>query len=199
MRSGSDRLSGGRVVRAVLGGLVIPAAVALLAACASTADTPPWVTGPNRCTVLLGGGGMVFPDSALNDRWFTINKTLSGDLADALAARGYRIDTLIVRATDNEARLKAVITEMDRSTCNKVVQVAHALVGPGQVAESFQFTITILGVAPTARGIGLTGQYEKTYTYPLTKEVMETLSLSGLAATMAADIERSGLLARVGG
>jgi hypothetical protein len=164
--------------------------VTLLSACSSV--PPEWVAAPNRCTVLLGGGGTIFPNSALNDRWFFINKTLSTKFADALEAKGYRIERLIVDVRDNQTRVKAASAEMNRAGCNKVVQLAHSLSGTEQVADSFQFTVSILGVSP--KGMAFTGEFEKTYKYALTKEVMETLSLSGLAAQMATDVEQAGIL-----
>jgi hypothetical protein len=38
------------------------------------------------------------------------------------------------------------------------------------------------------------GEYEKIYTYPLTKEIMETLSLSDLGGTIAADVDAAKVL-----
>jgi len=165
--------------------------LALLSGCAST---PEWVTAPNQCTVLFGGGGMVFPTESLNQNWFAINKKLSNDLADTLTVKGYRIDRLIVDIRDNESRLNALGKEVNSARCNRVVQVAHSLLATGKNTESFQFAISILGVSQGEDGLTFTGKYKKVYTFPLTKQTMQTLSMSTLAAQMAADIDASGRL-----
>jgi len=172
--------------------------VALLTGCASPPITPLWATGPNKCTVLLGGGGTVFPDNSLNERWFQINSAVSGYLADTLAANGYHIERLIVDIRENGARLKALSAEMNRTGCNKVVQVSHSLTGTGEYVDSFVFEVSVLGVSPSPNSgkLAFTGEFEKSYKFPLVKEVIETLPLNGLATQMATEVENSGRLTK---
>jgi len=40
----------------------------------------------------------------------------------------------------------------------------------------------------------IVGDYYKEYEYPMTSEVMDTLSISGLAYTMATDLDKAAVL-----
>ena len=137
---------------------------------------------------------MILPDNAMNERWFKINSVVSNDLADALEAGGYNIDRLIVDIRDNQKRLKAVTAEMYRSRCNKVVQVSNSLSGdsPNGVAKYFEFTVGVLGVAPGTTT--LKREYQKVYRYPLTSEIMQTLSMHAVAEKMAVDLENGHVI-----
>ena len=166
------------------------AVILICAGCSTVSSSPPaFLSKVNTCAVLSGGGGMVFPDSAMNDEWFKINSAVSNDLGNTLEADGYRIARLIVDMRDKQARLKATSVEMQRSQCNEIIQVSHSLGGmsPPGVAKYFELTVDVLG---TVHGTStLQSEYHKTYRYPLTKEVMQNLSMRAVAASMAADLE----------
>jgi hypothetical protein len=170
----------------------------LLTSCANSPRAPDWVTAPNRCSVLLGGGGTVTPEQVVNANWFKINSALSSKLADRLEAMNYRINRLIVDVRDNKARVQAASAEMNKTQCNKVIQVSHTLTSSDQTIDGFQFEVSILGVAPNSSGVAFTGEYKKVYKFRMTREVMESLSMSALAEQMATELDGSRLLTKAG-
>lgn len=139
------------------------------------------------------------PDQGVNVNWFKINSALSNKLADRLEAMNYRINRQIVDVRDNSARVKAASAEMNRTQCNRVIQVSHTLTSSDQTIDGFQFEVSILGVAPNSSGVAFTGEYEKVYKFRITREVMESLSISSLAEQMATELDGSRLLTKAGG
>ena len=171
------------------------AVCSVLAGCATApSSAPEFLAQRNTCSVLFGGGGMVFPDNAMNARWFKINSVVSNDLADALEAGGYDVDRFIVDIRDNKERLRAVSAEMQRSRCNKVVQVSNSLSGTSSKggAKYFEFTVDVLGVVPGSTT--LKREYQKSYQYPLTAETMQTLSMHAVAVKMAAELDSAHVI-----
>jgi len=157
------------------------------------ADSPP----PGvRCTLVMGGGGVVTPDSDVNSRWFAINRAVSNGAIAALKSKGYDVREFIVEIQDANRRFAAMARELDLQKCGQVLQITNNLIGDsnsdGRVS-SFTFSASVIHLVvgpPTT----VVGEYEKTYTYPLTKEVMETLSLSELGGTIAADVDAAKVL-----
>lgn len=173
---------------AILAGLSITGSVH---ASQSTVSVPT----PNACAVLMGGGGMVFPSDKQNQQWFLVGRAVSQAAEVSLQGMGYRIYPLIVDVRDSAQRLHLLSTELAREQCNQVVQITHRLSGesatqPG-VAKDFAFDVAVLDVAPDGK---LTGVYNKTYSYPLTRETMVSLSMSTVGKTIASDIENAKVL-----
>ncbi|TCI07330.1 hypothetical protein EZM97_32600 [Dyella soli] len=164
-------------------------AVLMSAQCATAwAGDLPMAEPATPCAVLMGGGGMVFPDEQVNQLWFRINSTLSGHVADDLQQKGYRVERMIVDIRNGDQRLAMLGQEVTRTHCSKIVQITHALEDMPKGAgggRSFVFTVSILGIGDTST---LTGGFKKEYRYPLTPEVMHSLSLSQVATQMADDI-----------
>src|SRR5215469_7712862 len=152
----------------------------VLAGCSvAPPKTADFVEQPNTCAVLVGGGGMVFSDEALNQRWFKINSILSNDIADDLQQKGYHIERMIVDIRNNDERRAALGAEMTKTQCNKFIQVTHALediAQGGGTKRYFTFGISVMGAKRKERGDGATqavivGGFHKNYRYPLTSEV----------------------------
>ena len=144
---------------------------------------------------------MVFPDEAMNQRWFKINSVISNDLAEDLQQKGYRIERMIVDIRSNEQMRTALGIELAKKGCNKFIQVSHGLEGipeGGGVASYFKFTVTVMGLSKGVAAANggtmtmITGGFHKDYRYPLTTQVMQTLSMSGVARQIADDIDASG-------
>jgi hypothetical protein len=159
------------------------------------AAQPAPITADNACSILMGGGGAVFASDDQNNKWFLINRAVSQAVADSLQGMGYRIEPLIVDIRDNAQRMKMLGAEVTREKCNRIIQIAHGLSGeskttPG-MAANFDFDVSVLGVTPDGK---LTGISQKTYSYPLTKQVMETLSMSEVGKTIAADIDKAHVI-----
>jgi hypothetical protein len=160
-------------------------------AAASTSATSP------ECTLVMGGGGTVTPNAAVNSRWFAINRAVTIGVIEALRSKGYAVEQLIVDIRDANKRLAAMARELAHDKCTQVLQITHAL---NSDPASFTFSATVLHLltaTSTAGGkpiLSVVGDYEQKYSYPLTKEAIDAWSLSGLGARLAADVDDTRIL-----
>lgn len=180
------------VVRTIL---VVYGLAMLGTSLAAEAAQPAVIAADNTCSILMGGGGAVFASNDQNNKWFLINRAVSQAVADSLQGMGYRIEPLIVDIRDNTQRMKMLGAEVTREKCNRIIQIAHGLSGeskttPG-MAANFDFDVSVLGVTPNGK---LAGISQKTYSYPLTKQVMETLSMREVGKTIAVDIDKAHVI-----
>ena len=153
------------------------------------------VPTPNSCVVLMGGGGMVFPSDYQNREWFLVGRVVTRAVAASLQGAGYNIYPIIVDVRSSEQRLKLMGAKLVHERCNQVVQITHSLSGesatqPG-VAKDFAFTVTVFDTTADDK---LAEIYSKTYSYPLTREIMDSLSMSGVGRIIATDIENAKVL-----
>ena len=147
------------------------------------------------CAILMGGGGMIFKREKLNQFWFEVNRSVSSAAAEALQGMGYRIDPLIVNLPNKQQRVQVLSNEIDREQCNRIIEITHKLTGqsttmPG-VAANFEFDVQVMGIGSDHVLIGL---YQKAYSYPLTSKEMQSLSLSGVGKSIAADIAKAHVI-----
>jgi hypothetical protein len=160
--------------------------------------------GP-RCIVLLGGGGTVTHSEDVDSKWFVINSGISKKLIEALVAKGYRIEETIVDVRDADRRFGVLVKHLQDARCDRAIQLAHILristEGQHATITAFDFQVSVVRPVLNSNEGGTppkTGQvksdYSKDYEYPLTSEIMQNLSFSELAQTMAADLEKSGAL-----
>lgn len=177
----------------------------LLIAPGAFATTTPVTTpvAPSRggnCTLLLGGGGTVTTSDDVNNRWFVVNSAISRALMTDLNADGYRIVDFIVNIRDVDKRAAAMMQQLHTAGCEQVIEVGDELRGSAanpQVVSRFAFVISVLqpkADPSSPRTIEVGGTYQKNYEYPMTAEVLQQLSVSRLAKTMATDLEHAGAL-----
>lgn len=176
---------------------------ALIASCTAQATAAPVSTPPpqaialpdpltSSCVVLLGGGGTRTSDETVNEQWFAIDNQVERSLMSDLSADGYQVHDYIVDIPTTEARLAGLILQEQKTGCGQVLEVTHEL-SPHQFG--FLVQVGYLHMAsPSARTVAFVGRYERRYTYALTSEVMQSLSLSGVGKDMAMDLERAGAL-----
>jgi hypothetical protein len=183
--------------------LWLAATIYLLGVASPVTAAPTLDSSPKTaCVLLMGGGGSVTPDKNVNSRWFVINSTVSRNVMSALTVLGYRMEDFIVDIQDANKRAGALFQQLSRTGCGKVVQVVHQLrsADNSQYVTRFAFVVSVLHLEPAdpsnpaAKEIRFAGDYNKEYEYPLTKEIMENLSLSELARSIAADIDKAGVL-----
>ncbi|HZT03223.1 MAG TPA: hypothetical protein VFA39_13250 [Steroidobacteraceae bacterium] len=196
MRTAIPAVAGTRRV-----GLLCVALAAVLAAPGALAT--PTLTAPvpgGKCTLLLGGGGTVTTSDDVNSRWFVVNSAISRALMTDLSADGYRIVDFIVDIRDVNKRAAALMQRLHSAGCEQVIEVGDELRGSAanpEVVSRFAFVISVLQpkIDPAApRTLHVGGTYQKDYEYPMTAEVLQQLSVSRLAKTMAADLEHAGAL-----
>ena len=162
--------------------------------------TPAASPRTGNCTLLLGGGGTVTTSDDVNNRWFVVNSAISRALMTDLNADGYRIIDFIVNIRDVNQRATAMMQQLHTAGCRQVIEVGDELRGSAtnpQVVARFAFVISVLQpkIDPSApRTVQVGGTYQKDYEYPMTAEVLQQLSVSRLAKTMATDLEHAGAL-----
>lgn len=184
---------------------------ALVASCATQAPSQPKPAAPSRqvalpnpmtsdCIVLLGGGGTITANETVNDRWFAIDGAVERALMRDLIADGYRVHDYIVNIPKIEVRLAGLMLEEQKTGCGQVLEVTHELVYGREHAglpHRFGFLVQVgyLHIpSPSARTVTFVGLYHREYSYPLTRDVMQNLSLSGLGKEMATNLESAGVL-----
>lgn len=171
-----------------------------LTACASTPQVPAYVSSPESCALVLGGGGTVFPDDRINQNWLKIDTVVADAVTSELRALGYHVEEVVSDLRTADARLELFAREMATRKCNRLVQVSH-FVEPSATAPKFGFAASVLvpDLAGAERSGGgtvaqLKGEFDKRYSYDLTSEVMQTLSMSDVGRTIAREIDRSGVV-----
>jgi hypothetical protein len=187
-----------RARRAALVSLALTAV--LIARGAHAAATPTPTPRSGNCTLLLGGGGTVTTSDDVNSRWFVVNSAISRALVSDLNADGYRIVDFIVDIRDVNKRAAAMMQQLHTAGCEQVIEVGDELRGSAahpQVVSRFSFVISVLQpkMDPSSpKTVDVGGTYQKDYEYPMTAEVLQQLSVSRLAKTMATDLEHAGAL-----
>jgi hypothetical protein len=177
----------------------------LLVSCVTSEKQPsPVAPSLASCVLLLGGGGQVFPDTKIANTWFKINSKVATELTANLKLKGYRIEPLIIDIRNEQERFVALFEAMNRTSCDKVIQVSHKFSGEPEtpnLIHYFTFEVSVLKIAkriPVATGMSyaLASEYQNDYRFPMTSEVMDALSLSDLAAKMANGIQQAKIIDR---
>jgi len=180
--------------------LCLTLATLLIAPGAFATTTPVAPSRGGNCTLLLGGGGTLTTSDDVNSRWFVVNSAISRALMTDLNADGYRIVDFIVDIRDVDKRAAAMMQQLHTAGCEQVIEVGDELRGSAanpQVVSRFAFVISVLQpkTDPSSpRTIEVGGTYQKNYEYPMTAKVLQQLSVSRLAKTMAIDLEHAGAL-----
>jgi len=163
------------------------------------------VTEPSQakpCVVVMGGGGAVTGNDAVDGQWFAINSAVSRAALAKLEASGLRTIDFIVDIRNEGKRATEMARQMEQHSCQKVLQIAHELRPPSRSKppEAFAFVATVLEVDTAKkkkRGGGkftMAESYKKEYEYAMTREVLETISMSEVGEKLAKEILESGSL-----
>jgi hypothetical protein len=160
----------------------------------------PTTTSP--CTLVMGGGGIVTANRDVNGRWFAINRAVASNVIASLKGKGYALREFIVDIQDANQRFAAMARELDQDKCGQVLQITNNLIADptkGGTTQSFAFDAFVIHLSIYTSTDGhrkatVVGEYQKNYTYPLTKEVMDNLSLSELGGKIAADVDEAKVL-----
>ena len=110
---------------------------------------------------------------------------------------------MVADSPDRDQRLTAVAKQLAQDGCEKAVQVSVALTGTAEqpdVTTAFEFDIMVFHLNITdvpgkpMKAVHVAGDYAKAYPYPLTKTVMETLSMGTVSAQIAGDLDGAKVL-----
>lgn len=166
----------------------------------SASAAPPGDINSGNCIVLTGGGGTVTPNEDVNKRWFTIDGVIDRALEKNLTDSGYHVDELIVDIRDSSARMAALAQEQAKSGCKQVLRIGHELLsssGSSGVVDRFGFEVLIghlEEISASPHAVRFVSEYKQKYSYPLTADVMQHLSLSGVAQQIASDLAQAKVL-----
>lgn len=172
----------------------------MLAACLAAPPAQAHASGTRPpCVVLLGGGGTLTGTADVDTLWFRVSSAISEDVARDLTARSYDVRPLIIDEQDGQRRFEAVWRELSARRCTRTVQISYALHGAtvsGQ-PNTFSFRAEVLRISSTdGRTATPVSDYAKTYDFPLTPELLHSLSASALAGRIADDIVAASVLPR---
>ena len=173
--------------------------IALALASPAMAQTQP--PAGAQCAVVLGGGYELTADSSANETWLQVNKAVSDDLSAILSQRGYTVREQFAASTSSDDSLKIAVKASNDTGCSEIIQVTNFLKAPpdaispgkfGFAANLFHFDIQH---TPGFTSYNPVADYAKSYEYPRTIEVFQTLSMADVAAKIADDLEASNVLA----
>jgi len=186
-------------------------AAVLSGGCASTRPQPPasakaptaaevsaYINAPDACALILGGG-FSFENPQAMEGWLKV----SGVVLDAahleLTRLGYRVEKAVILGSSEE-RLKAVAIELVNRHCSRIIEITPFVKSDAPVKQ-FGFQASVLAIpsstaskVPGATTFKTVGEFSKTYTYDLTSEVMQNLSMGEVGRTIARDIDQSGVV-----
>lgn len=179
-----------------------PAVISLVAL--AHAAPAPAAAPTSECILLIGGGGTVTADKDTNERWFILNSAVSRFLASALTKRGYRVQELISDIQGEDTRATALQQAVYKTGCSQVLRLTDELTSskdhPGTVSK-FDFVVSVLrleSLPPPSKAytwaVRIAEKYEMAYEYDMKPDTIEKLSFSGLADSMAADVDKAHVL-----
>jgi len=173
--------------------------IALALASPVLAQTEPAAGGP--CALVLGGGYELTADSSANDTWLQVNKAVADELSATLSQRGYNVREQFTASTSSDDSLKIAVKASNDTGCSEVIQLTNFLKDPPDAISpgKFGFAANVVHF-DIQHPAGYTSynpvaDYAKSYEYPRTIEVFQTLSMSDVAAKIADDLEASTVLA----
>ena len=154
------------------------------------------------CTIFFGGTGTRTGNSDFDQRWITINKTVSNAAIEKLTGLHYRIEPFFTEATGAQEAFEKLFRAVQQKQCGQVIQLSHEISlpsKPGSVPHlDFKISVFHLERNEDNRTAKVISEYEHGYPFELTKAVLENLSLSSVGVTIATDIDAARVLAARG-
>ena len=169
---------------------------------AADAGVPAYVLSSKGCAVLAGGGiGSAFADPKITRFWSEVNKQVTDRLYELLTAAKYRSTKLIVAPEDTRNTERLVVQGMSSNRCSRLIQLSHT-VNEDAAGKFFRFDVAVMHLEPSrtrASGAGGTnvvtvGDYSREYRYARDARTFETFDTGKMAATVFADLQKSGAL-----
>ena len=154
------------------------------------------------CALVAGGGiGSAFAEPNITRFWYEVNKQITDRLHELLVAGRYRAVKLIVPAQETRDNEQWVIQGLARHRCSRLIQLSHA-VNEDAAGKFFRFDVAVMHLEPRAvqpmgsSGVSAVtvGDWSREYRYPRTQATFDTFRTREFAATVFADLERSGAL-----
>lgn len=174
-------------------GIAVGIAALTLAGCA---QPPAEGEKEQRTCAVVAGVIPRFSDPKVEEAWYRVIRAVSTRLHERLAER-YKVEGLVVEPPQRKQQ-ELIMAALGRHQCYRLIQVSLD-VNVDSAGNYFRFDVTHLEMVsprPAEGGTIVTakGLYEKSYRYPRTNEVFQTLSMSDVGERAYADLEASGTL-----
>jgi hypothetical protein len=153
------------------------------------------------CTIFFGGTGTRSGNADFDQRWITVNKTVSNAAIEKLTELHYRIEPFFTEARGPQESFENLYRAVQQKQCDQVIQLSHEITLPPKPdsVPHLNFKLSVFHLERNGdRSAKLVSEYEHGYPFELTKAVLEKLSLSAVGATMAADVDAARVLAARG-
>jgi hypothetical protein len=155
-------------------------------------------TNAPGCTVFFGGTGTRTGNSDFDNRWITVNKTVSEAAIQKLSELHYRIEPLVTEARESQDSFEDLYRALQQKHCDQVLQLSHELSLPSKPDSvprlTFKVLVFHLDQKAGDRSAKIISEYERGYPFDLTTEVLQNLSLSEVGETIATDVDQAKVL-----
>ena len=144
--------------------------------------------------------GGQFTDRQLTELWFKVNRSVTNELFDRLKQFDYKVHKLLISPDEVSNTEKLIVLASATHQCNRILQVSHHA-NQDTFGPYFRIDIELLKFAPKERvtepkgtNTVMVGEYQKSYRYARTKEVMDTFYTGDFADLAFDDLRRTPAL-----
>jgi hypothetical protein len=150
----------------------------------------------NPCLLLAAGTGSKALREDVTQFWQTVNAEIATSLVQQLTKDGIAARIEILPKDASPDKIPGMIaTGLARERCSQLMQFTHELGGGKGPDAYFAFEAVLFGVQEAEGGFTLASEaFRKKYSYPMTKEVLGSLSTSEVASKLKADLTAAGVL-----
>lgn len=164
-------------------------------------SAPSFLLSSNGCAILVGGSvGDQFTDRQVTEFWFKVNRSITNELFDRLKQFDYKVNKLLISPDEVSNTKKLIALASATHKCNRILQVSH-YADQDAFGPYFRLDIELLKFAPKERvaeprgtNTIMVGEYQKSYRYARTKEVMDTFYTGDFADSAFDDLRRVAAL-----
>ncbi len=140
-------------------------AILAMGGCAAP-PIPAYLSAARGCAVVVGSSvGSRFDNPTADGFWQEANRQIAGYLYDALVTEHYKVTRLTIAQEESRNIERLVAAALVRGECNRALQISHTV-----------------------------GEFQRAYRYPRTTESFDSFRTGTFAASVYADLKRSGAL-----
>jgi hypothetical protein len=170
--------------------------LAVLLACGASAESKAQLPSKPGCAILTGGSAPHTANEGVNKVWLEADRQVSAGAAESMTGKGYTIHADFIEGSSNE-RVAKIAERMKETQCPETIDISIELQPPAGQAKLIVFRTLVFHLdRKNPMEVTVAGDFTKEYSYPLTKETLDTLSMSGVGKQFAADIDGAEVLAK---
>jgi hypothetical protein len=175
----------------------IPGLALLILAASLVRAGEPTAAVPD-CSLFFGGTGTRARNAEFDRITITINKTVSDAAIGRLIWLRYRIESHFSTASSLQESSAELYRVLQEKKCGQVIELSDefSIAAATDALPHLKFTVLVFHLERTVdgRSLQVVSEYQRSYEFELTKQLMKELSLSGLGLTIAADIDAARVL-----